>query len=325
MKPKEGAFDQWDPANISPLVAYLASADCAFTGETFLVQGGNVTHGRELGARRRASSATRSGRSPSSPTRSHRSSPTWPCRPRRATVTASPENVHARSDRTLSFDCRRRRRARRHPVADPAAPAPRAAGSGIDRRWAVLWVVLGGLFTTASPSPSWWCRCRRIAEELDTIVSTCSTGRSPGRCWRSAWSARRSARPATCGVTSGCSSLGLFFAGVFAAAHRVRLERGVDDPVPHLSARRARRAARRRWPTSTACSSPSERVKPLGYWSFVTAGAPVIGVVVGGPLVEAVGWRVIFLIQAPLCLVGLGRGAVVAARHGPLDRACGST
>ena len=43
MKPAEGGFDTWDPANISPLVAYLASADCAFTGETFLVQGGNVT------------------------------------------------------------------------------------------------------------------------------------------------------------------------------------------------------------------------------------------------------------------------------------------
>jgi NAD(P)-dependent dehydrogenase (short-subunit alcohol dehydrogenase family) len=43
MSPKDGAFDQWDPANISPLVAYLASADCVFTGETFLVQGGNVT------------------------------------------------------------------------------------------------------------------------------------------------------------------------------------------------------------------------------------------------------------------------------------------
>jgi NAD(P)-dependent dehydrogenase (short-subunit alcohol dehydrogenase family) len=26
-------FDIWDPANISPLVAYLASADCAFTGQ----------------------------------------------------------------------------------------------------------------------------------------------------------------------------------------------------------------------------------------------------------------------------------------------------
>ncbi len=38
-----GAFDAWDPANISPLVAYLASDACAFNGETFLVQGGTVT------------------------------------------------------------------------------------------------------------------------------------------------------------------------------------------------------------------------------------------------------------------------------------------
>ena len=36
-------FDEWDPKNISPLVAYLASADCAFTGETFFVKGGEVT------------------------------------------------------------------------------------------------------------------------------------------------------------------------------------------------------------------------------------------------------------------------------------------
>jgi NAD(P)-dependent dehydrogenase (short-subunit alcohol dehydrogenase family) len=43
MKPKPGAFDEWDPANISPLVAYLASTECAFTGETFLVSGGSVT------------------------------------------------------------------------------------------------------------------------------------------------------------------------------------------------------------------------------------------------------------------------------------------
>ncbi len=43
MKPAEGGFDEWDPANISPLVAYLASEECRFTGETFFVQGGNVT------------------------------------------------------------------------------------------------------------------------------------------------------------------------------------------------------------------------------------------------------------------------------------------
>ena len=42
MEAKEGAFDDWDPANVSPLVCYLSTADCAFTGETFFVQGRTV-------------------------------------------------------------------------------------------------------------------------------------------------------------------------------------------------------------------------------------------------------------------------------------------
>jgi NAD(P)-dependent dehydrogenase (short-subunit alcohol dehydrogenase family) len=35
-------FDVWDPANVSPLVAYLASESCPATGKVFLVQGGKV-------------------------------------------------------------------------------------------------------------------------------------------------------------------------------------------------------------------------------------------------------------------------------------------
>jgi NAD(P)-dependent dehydrogenase (short-subunit alcohol dehydrogenase family) len=42
--PEDAAqFDSWDPANISPLVAYLATADCPLTGKTFLVQGARVS------------------------------------------------------------------------------------------------------------------------------------------------------------------------------------------------------------------------------------------------------------------------------------------
>ena len=44
------------------------------------------------------------------------------------------------------------------------------------------------------------------------------------------------------------------------------------------------------------------RVQAMGYWSMVGAGAPVLGVVAGGPIVEALSWRVIFLVQAPLVL-----------------------
>jgi NAD(P)-dependent dehydrogenase (short-subunit alcohol dehydrogenase family) len=39
--PTDG-FDVWDPANVSPLVAYLAMADCEVNGRTFFVQGGTV-------------------------------------------------------------------------------------------------------------------------------------------------------------------------------------------------------------------------------------------------------------------------------------------
>jgi NAD(P)-dependent dehydrogenase (short-subunit alcohol dehydrogenase family) len=35
-------FDLWDPANISPLVAYLSTADCPFTGGVFHVGGNEV-------------------------------------------------------------------------------------------------------------------------------------------------------------------------------------------------------------------------------------------------------------------------------------------
>jgi NAD(P)-dependent dehydrogenase (short-subunit alcohol dehydrogenase family) len=42
VKAPEAGFDVWDPANVSPFVAYLATAGCPFTGETFLVQGGKV-------------------------------------------------------------------------------------------------------------------------------------------------------------------------------------------------------------------------------------------------------------------------------------------
>jgi EmrB/QacA subfamily drug resistance transporter len=48
-----------------------------------------------------------------------------------------------------------------------------------------------------------------------------------------------------------------------------------------------------------------DRVKAMGWWSLVGAGAPVLGLVAGGPLVDAIGWRAIFLVQAPLALIAL--------------------
>jgi len=55
----------------------------------------------------------------------------------------------------------------------------------------------------------------------------------------------------------------------------------------------------------------SERVKAMGWWALVGAGAPVIGLVAGGPLVEAFGWRWLFVVQVPLCLAALGVAVIV--------------
>ena len=50
---------------------------------------------------------------------------------------------------------------------------------------------------------------------------------------------------------------------------------------------------------------PSERTQVLGWWSLVGAGGPVIGVAIGGPVVQAFGWRWIFVAQVPLILAAL--------------------
>lgn len=54
-----------------------------------------------------------------------------------------------------------------------------------------------------------------------------------------------------------------------------------------------------------------ERAKAMGWWSLVGGGAPVIGLVAGGPLVDAIGWRAIFIVQAPLALVAVVLAAFV--------------
>jgi EmrB/QacA subfamily drug resistance transporter len=67
-----------------------------------------------------------------------------------------------------------------------------------------------------------------------------------------------------------------------------------------------------------------DRVKAMGWWSLVGAGAPVIGVVAGAPLIDAFGWRWIFLAQAPISVVALLLAVLVLREtprrpHEPVD------
>jgi NAD(P)-dependent dehydrogenase (short-subunit alcohol dehydrogenase family) len=42
IRPKEGRFDRWDPANVAPFVAYLLSDESEISGQAFLVAGSLV-------------------------------------------------------------------------------------------------------------------------------------------------------------------------------------------------------------------------------------------------------------------------------------------
>lgn len=64
----------------------------------------------------------------------------------------------------------------------------------------------------------------------------------------------------------------------------------------------------------------SDRVKAMGWWSLVGAGAPVIGLVAGGPVVDAFGWRAIFIAQVPLSALALGLAFVVLRETPRRDR-----
>lgn len=65
--------------------------------------------------------------------------------------------------------------------------------------------------------------------------------------------------------------------------------------------------------------SPAERTRVLGWWSLVGAGGPVLGVAFGGPIVQAFGWRWIFVIQIPLIIAAFiaNRALLTETEHLP--------
>jgi MFS family permease len=51
--------------------------------------------------------------------------------------------------------------------------------------------------------------------------------------------------------------------------------------------------------------APEDRPRAMGWFQMAMTGAPVIGLVVGGPLIEAFGWRVLFAVLAPISFLGV--------------------
>ncbi len=55
----------------------------------------------------------------------------------------------------------------------------------------------------------------------------------------------------------------------------------------------------------------AERAKAMGWWSLVAAASPAMGLVIGGPLIDAFGWRPLFAIQAALSILPVLAAALV--------------
>jgi EmrB/QacA subfamily drug resistance transporter len=163
-------------------------------------------------------------------------------------------------------------------------------------RWIVLSAALFGLFTVGFTITILAVSLPRIAADLDSTQATLTwvitgpllalgvVGPAFGKLG-DLWGQRR------------VYLLGLAAAGVLAAATALAPSAGALILFRVLGAVGGAATG----PASMAMIArvfPRERrVQALGLWSLVMAGAPVLGVVAGGPVVEAFGWRWIFVGQ----------------------------
>ena len=175
---------------------------------------------------------------------------------------------------------------------------------GLNRAWATLIVLLAGLFTVSFTITVLVVSLETIATDLKTTTSTINwaltgpmlafgvVGPAFGKAG-DLWGHKR------------VFVLGLLFAGIFAALTAVAWNATSMIAFRTLSATAGSATSPSALSYVNRLFHPEERVRPLGFWSFTTAGAPVLGVVIGAPIVAAVGWRIIFIVQAPLCLLGV--------------------
>ncbi len=61
--------------------------------------------------------------------------------------------------------------------------------------------------------------------------------------------------------------------------------------------------------------SHEDRVKAMGWWALVGAGGPVLGVTIGAPIIQYLGWRALFWGELPLMAIAAVLAVVVLPAH----------
>ncbi len=170
-------------------------------------------------------------------------------------------------------------------------------------RW-VLWATLSGFFAVTFPITILTVSLKAIAVEFDTDVTVL------------AWvitAPMLGAALCTPVLGKAGDLFGhrrVFLAG-FALATALAVLTALATSAAMLIALRtaAQIVGAATGPTSVALLAsvypPAERVKAMGWWTFVGAGAPTLGLVVGGPMVDAIGWQSVFVAQGAFAAVAL--------------------
>ncbi len=191
----------------------------------------------------------------------------------------------------------------------------RLEAKGTYSRW-VLWAALAGMFATSFPITILSVSLTDIASEFETTTSVLTWVIS-GPMLLSALSL-----PVLGKLGDLYGHRRVFLIGFGIATAIAALTALAWDPLSLIGLRSlAQVVGGATQPTSMALVmlvfAPKDRVKAIGYWSLVAAGAPAIGLAVGGPLVDLVGWRLIFVIQAVLAALALTFATVILPESEP--------
>lgn len=190
------------------------------------------------------------------------------------------------------------------PQEDPSSTFLVDIDVDIDRRRAVVGVMLAGLFTVSFTITLLAVSMNRIASDLDSTVSTI-TWAITGPMLAFGVVGPLYGKLGDLHGHKRVFAAGLAGAGIFAILTALAWDGASMVVFRTLSASAGAATGPATLAFITRLYPAEERVRPLGWWTFVSAGAPVLGVVAGAPLVEQFGWRVIFAVQAPLCGLGV--------------------
>lgn len=166
-------------------------------------------------------------------------------------------------------------------------------------RWWVLCAVLGGLFSVNFTFTIFAVALPRIAREFGTTTNTLTwviTGPMLGY----GVAAPALGRAGDVWGHRRVYMLGLATSVVCAALSAVAWSAGALIVIRTCNALEGAATGAASMALIFRVFRPDDRVKAMGWWSLVGAGGPVIGVAIGGLVIQHFGWRWIFIAQVPL-------------------------